>query len=74
MVCLSLGERTKYNILGKKTIVYKLEKKGAIGNILLLHAYGYGCDGTDWNNFAPHLIKHLNCNLYSVDFPGFGRS
>ena len=51
-----------------------MEKADSKINILLLHAYGYGCDGTDWNNFAAYLIKYLNCNLYSVDFPGFGKS
>ena len=43
-------------------------------NILLLHAYGHGCCGDDWDYHIPYFTKNLTVNLYSVDFPGFGNS
>jgi pimeloyl-ACP methyl ester carboxylesterase len=42
--------------------------------LLLLHAYGYGCCGDDWNLHVYYLSRVLKVNLYSVDFPGFGES
>lgn len=41
---------------------------------MILHAYGYGCNGEDWNLHLSYLLKKIKTNLYSVDFPGFGES
>jgi pimeloyl-ACP methyl ester carboxylesterase len=61
-------------LLGNKVRVYSLEDEGAVCNILLLHAYGYGCCGQDWNLHLHFLLKNIKANVYSVDFPGFGDS
>jgi pimeloyl-ACP methyl ester carboxylesterase len=61
-------------ILAKKTRLYELKQEGAQYDILVLHAYGYGCCGEDWNLHLSYLTKRIKANLYSVDFPGFGDS
>ena len=40
----------------------------------MLHAYGHGCCGDDWDYFLPFIQKNVNVNIFSVDFPGFGNS
>ena len=62
----------KIKILDYKIKTYEIIRDKSQYNILLLHAYGNGCDGTDWNLFAIYLLNYLNANVYSVDFPGFG--
>ena len=61
-------------ILDKKTKTYYLLNEDAQFGILILHAYGYGCCGDDWNLHVHYLSKMLRANIYSVDFPGFGES
>lgn len=61
-------------ILGKKTKIYSLLNPQASCDVLILHAYGYGCCGDDWNLHISYLAKNIKANIYSVDFPGFGES
>lgn len=43
--------------------------------IVFLHAYGYYCDGTDWNTFVNLILKsYPKIRMLSLDFPGFGES
>ena len=68
-------EVSKIKIWNDRVILYeKKSPENSKTNILFLHAYGYGCDGTDWDNFIPEILKSINANIYSVDFPGFGSS
>lgn len=67
-------ETNKIKLLGNKIKVYTLLNEEACCNILLLHAYGYGCCGEDWNLHIHFLLKNIKANVYSVDFPGFGDS
>lgn len=41
---------------------------------MLLHAYGYGCCGEDWNLHISYLSRFTKANIHSVDLPGFGES
>jgi hypothetical protein len=62
----------KVKFLDNKIKTYELIREKSQYNIFLLHAYGGGCDGTDWNLFASYLSHNLNASFYSIDFPGFG--
>jgi len=67
-------DRKKAKIFGNNTILYENLQEKTDLNILFLHAYGYGCDGTDWNLFVKEVLKGVKANVYSVDLPGFGNS
>lgn len=64
----------KVKILENRIRIYELLQENAECNILILHAYGYGCCGDDWNLHVSYLSRNIKANIYSVDFPGFGES
>jgi len=61
-------------IFGNIIKIYRLNGGETKINILLLHAYGGGCDGTDFNLHLNYLLFNLKANVFSVDLPGFGES
>lgn len=61
-------------VAGKNTKIYSLLHPQADCDLLILHAYGYGCCGDDWNLHVSYLANNIRANIYSVDFSGFGES
>ena len=71
----TVGWSTKsIKIFGKKIKTYSFLQENPECSLLVLHAYGYGCDGEDFNLHLNHLLKKVRANVFSVDFPGFGSS